>query len=63
MAKRNGQIRGEPRRQRRQITQRAFDLLIAATALEHDLTLVTHNFDDYSDIPNLKLYKEDKAAN
>ena len=31
------------------------DLLIAATALEHNLTLVTHNVQDYSKIPGLKI--------
>lgn len=33
------------------------DLLIAATALHHDLTLVTHNLRHFSHIPNLKLYQ------
>jgi tRNA(fMet)-specific endonuclease VapC len=31
------------------------DLLIAATALVHDLTLVTHNTKDYANIPGLRL--------
>lgn len=31
------------------------DLLIAATALIHDLTLVTHNTPDYVNIPGLRL--------
>ena len=31
------------------------DLLIAATALVHNLTLVTHNIQDYSKIPGLKI--------
>ena len=31
------------------------DLLIAATALVHNLTLVTHNTTDYRNIPNLRL--------
>ena len=31
------------------------DRLIAATAIVHDMTLVTINGDDFSDIPNLKL--------
>ncbi len=30
-----------------------FDLLIGATALVHNLTLVTHNVQDFADIPNL----------
>ena len=59
VAKRNGIIRQELRRQRHQITHRALDLLIAATALEYDLTLVSRNLNDYSDIADLKLYKEE----
>jgi predicted nucleic acid-binding protein len=35
-----------------------FDLLIAATALHHDLTLLTHNTRHFSRIPDLKLYTE-----
>lgn len=31
------------------------DLLIGATALVHDLTLVTHNGDDYASIPGLRI--------
>ena len=34
-----------------------FDILIAATALQHDLVLVTHNLRHFSRIPNLKLYQ------
>ena len=33
----------------------ALDLLIAATALIHGLTLVTHNSQDYTNIPGLTL--------
>jgi predicted nucleic acid-binding protein len=36
--------------------RRGYDLLIAATALEYDLMLVTRNVRDYVDIPGLKLY-------
>ena len=32
-----------------------FDLLIAATALSHNLTLVTHNKKHFSRIPDLKM--------
>lgn len=32
------------------------DLFIAATAIEHGLSLVTRNTRDYSDIPGLDLY-------
>ena len=31
------------------------DAIIAATALEYDLTLITHNTSDFAGIPNLKL--------
>jgi len=31
------------------------DLMIAATALVHDLTLVTHNTQDYGEVPGLRL--------
>ena len=31
------------------------DLLIAATALVHDLTLVTHNVSDYGGVPDLRI--------
>ena len=34
---------------------RVFDRLIAATAIVHDLTLVTINGPDFRDIPGLKL--------
>jgi tRNA(fMet)-specific endonuclease VapC len=33
------------------------DLLIAATALHHNLTLLTRNFKDFQHIPNLDLYQ------
>jgi tRNA(fMet)-specific endonuclease VapC len=33
----------------------AVDLLIAAVALTHDLTLVTHNTQHFQNIPNLRL--------
>jgi len=38
------------------VRQRGLDLLIAATALEHRLTLVTRNVHDYGDIPGLILF-------
>lgn len=36
--------------------KRAFDLVIAATAIEHGLELVTHNTRDFVDIPHLTRY-------
>ena len=38
------------------------DLLIAATALAHDLTLVTHNVREFSRIPALKIEDWEDAA-
>jgi len=43
------------RQQGRRVRPRALDLLIAATALTHDLTLVTNNPSDYQDIRDLRL--------
>ena len=51
-----GIVRGQLSRQlRQQIGD--MDLLIAATALHHDLTLMTRNLRDFRHIPNLKLYQ------
>ena len=47
-----GQIRGVQLRQG--VSYASIDLLIAATALVHDLTLVTHNTKDFQRIPNLR---------
>jgi predicted nucleic acid-binding protein len=38
------------------VRRRTLDLLIAATAIVYDLTLVSRNRDDYRVIPGLKLY-------
>jgi predicted nucleic acid-binding protein len=37
--------------------RRALDLMIAATAIENGLTLVTRNIDDFADIPDLVLHR------
>jgi tRNA(fMet)-specific endonuclease VapC len=42
----------------RRVRQRALDLLIAATAIEHNLTLVTRNQADYADIPGIVLFED-----
>lgn len=55
-AERCARLRNEIRAQGRRIESRAFDLLIAATAIKHGLTLVTRNVDDYADMPGLTLY-------
>jgi predicted nucleic acid-binding protein len=56
VAQRVARLREDLRRQGRRTRSRALDLIIAATALEHDLTLVTRNTDDYRDIPGIKVY-------
>jgi predicted nucleic acid-binding protein len=38
--------------------RRSLDVLIAATAISHELILVTRNIDDYTDIPGLKLFTQ-----
>ena len=38
-----------------------FDLAIAATALEHDLTLITHNRRHFGRIDGLRLYEDDES--
>lgn len=40
----------------KRINQRALDIMTAAIAIEHHLTLVTRNVADYKDIPDLQLY-------
>lgn len=52
-AERCAQLRSTLWGQGRRVRSRALDLLIAATASEHGLTLVTNNPDDYADIPEL----------
>lgn len=37
------------------ITAPPVDMLIASAALAHDLTLVTHNTDDFKRIPGLRI--------
>lgn len=50
-----GKLRAELRRQGRLIPD--FDLLIAATAIEHDRTLLTRNMRHFGRILGLKLYQ------
>ena len=52
-AVRFGEVRGELLRQG--ISVPTADLMIAATALVHDFTLVTHNTVDFARIPGLRL--------
>jgi len=57
VARRCAELRNLLRRQGKRISNRALDLIIASTALEHGLTLVTRNTRDYADIPDLELYR------
>lgn len=57
VARRCAVLRDTLRSQGKRVRNRALDLLTAATALEHDLTLVTRNIADYEDIPGLRLYR------
>lgn len=54
--KRFARIRGQLRRQGLLIQDP--DLLIAATALTHDLTLVTRNLRHFQRVPDLKIHTE-----
>ncbi len=56
VAKRCASLREHLKKEQKRVKSRALDLINAAIALEHDLTLVTRNVEDYQDIPDLKLY-------
>jgi tRNA(fMet)-specific endonuclease VapC len=53
-ARRCAALREQLARDGKRVRQRALDLLIAATALEHNLILVTRNREDFEDIPDLQ---------
>ncbi len=57
VARRCAAMREHLRKAGKRVSQRALDLVIAATAIEYNLTLVTRNAGDFSDIPDLKLYQ------
>ena len=57
VARRCARLREELKSHGRRVRDRALDLVIAATALEHDLRLVTRNLADYEDIPDLALHQ------
>jgi len=53
IARRCAHVREELKQKGKRVRPRALDLITAATALEHNLTLVTRNTADYGDIPGL----------
>ena len=57
VARRCAGLREDLARQGRRVRNRAFDLVIAATAIEHGFQLVTRNLQAYADIPNLALFE------
>ena len=57
VARRCATLRDTLRRQGKRVNARALDLIVAATALEANLTLVTRNVDDYRDIHDLSLHQ------
>ncbi len=44
------------------LQHRTLDLVIAATAITHDLEVVTRNTRDYQDVPGLRLYQPPVSA-
>jgi len=62
VAQRCARIRQHLLDQGKRPTRRGFDLLIAATAIEHNLMLVTRNVRDYADIPGIRLYEASPNA-
>lgn len=56
VARRCAQLRTDLKQQGKRVRSRALDLLAAATALEHDLILVTRNVADFEDIPGMQLH-------
>lgn len=51
----SAQLRWELRQRGRSVRARALDVMIAATAISHDLILVTNNPSDYRDLPGLQV--------
>jgi len=53
IARKFGEVEAQLRDRGHAVTE--FDLLIASTALVHNLTLVTHNVQDYLHVPGLRV--------
>ena len=62
VAERCARLRETLRTQKKRVNSRALDLIIAATALEYDITLITKNTEDFKDIPDLILYQPHERA-
>lgn len=54
-------IRRNLRAKKAQVDHRSLDILIAATAIEHDLTLVTRNTRHFHDIDGLRILTNDPS--
>ena len=61
-ARRCAELRNALARAGKRVRPRSLDLMTAATALEHRLTLVTRNTSDFDDIPGLDLYRWPEPA-
>ena len=61
VAYRVAEIRRQLRSSKKQVDQRALDILIAATAIEHDLILVTRNIRHFQDIEGLLIFTNDPS--
>jgi predicted nucleic acid-binding protein len=57
VAERCARLRETLKSQNKRVKSCALDLIIAATALEYGLTLVSKNTEDFQDIPGLLLYQ------
>jgi predicted nucleic acid-binding protein len=55
IGQRCAEIRYLLRADKRVVRKRGLDLVIAATAIEYDLTLVTRNLQDFHDVPGLRM--------
>lgn len=62
VAERAAAIRLDLRRRKRPVAGRVLDIIVAATAIEHGLTLVTRNLRDYEDIVGLRIYPPQEAV-
>lgn len=58
IAERAADIRLNLRQRKRQVHERSLDIIVAATAFEHGLTLVSRNTRHYQDIPGLLIFPQ-----